>query len=169
MVYNLPYVIYLQTKEKKESKNPWFPNSQINDCRPKGAKETNGQKKGQINCLSPMFPKKKRINKALFPLIIKDSLFFKVPYLSLRVSKQKNKEDPSLFSVVVSSKVSKSAVERNFLKRRVRAILRPWQDSVKSGHYLIFYVINKDLGQVTIEDLKKQAEDLLIKAKLIHV
>jgi len=116
-----------------------------------------------------MFPQKRRIKKDLFPLLTKGGLFLKSPQLSLRSVKQKNPNSPSLFAVVVSNKVSKLATERNFLKRRTRALLCSLLKKIKNGYYLVFYVNDRSLGQTKTEELKKQIEYLLTKSKTINV
>ena len=115
-----------------------------------------------------MFPQKRRINKTLFSLILKKSVFFQGQGLSLRVSKQEIKDSPSLLSVVVSTKVASKAVKRNFLKRRVRSALRYELDKIKNGYYLIFYINNVELGQIEFLKLKERVLDLIKKAKLLN-
>ncbi|MFA5736672.1 MAG: ribonuclease P protein component [Candidatus Paceibacterota bacterium] len=115
-----------------------------------------------------MFPQKRRINKTLFPDILKKSIFFKGVEISLRVSPQINKTFPSLFSVVISSKVSPKAVERNFLKRRVRSALQSQLDKIKAGYYLIFYINDKNLANLDFLKLKEKILILIKKAKLLN-
>lgn len=115
-----------------------------------------------------MFPQKRRINKSLFPFILKKSIFFQEPGLSLRVSPQVDKTLPSLFSVVASAKVSPKAVERNFLKRRVRAALQKQLDKIKTGYYLVFYINSNDLARLDFLKLKEKVFILIKKAKLFN-
>ena len=115
-----------------------------------------------------MFPQKRRINKTLFPLILKKSVFFQGQGLSLRTSKQSDRLSPPLFAVVVSTKVSAKAVKRNFLKRQVRSALESYLDKVKTGYYLIFYINNGELKDMNFVKLKERVLDLIKKAKLLN-
>ena len=115
-----------------------------------------------------MFPRKRRINKTLFPLILKKSVFFQGQGLSLRTSKQSDRLSPPLFAVVVSAKVSSKAVKRNLLKRRVRSALESYLDKVKTGYYLIFYINNSELEDINFAKLKERVLDLIKKAKLLN-
>jgi ribonuclease P protein component len=115
-----------------------------------------------------MFPQKRRINKTLFPLILKKSVFFQGQGLSLRTSKQSDRLSPPLFAVVVSAKVSSKAVKRNLLKRRVRSALESYLDKVKTGYYLIFYINNSELEDINFAKLKERVLDLIKKAKLLN-
>jgi len=114
-----------------------------------------------------MFPQKRRINKTLFPLILKKSVFFQGQGLSLRTSKQSDRLSPPLFAVVVSAKVSSKAVKRNLLKRRVRSALESYLDKVKTGYYLIFYINNSELEDINFAKLKERVLYLIKKAKLL--
>ncbi len=62
---------------------------------------------------------------------------------------------------VVSQKVSKKAVERNRLKRRLREIIRrEWLYRLMPGYYL--FVAKKGASELSFEDLKKEVSDLLL-------
>ncbi len=70
-----------------------------------------------------MLPSKNRVNKTLFKEILKNgrsihSPSFSFKYLNNPISTERQ------FSVVVSKKVLKRAVDRNLLKRRIYSILK---------------------------------------------
>jgi len=69
-----------------------------------------------------MFPSKKRIQKADFKEILKKSVKFETECFIIRAHFLRNGLK-SRFSVVVSSKSFKKAVDRNLYKRRVYSVL----------------------------------------------
>ncbi len=72
----------------------------------------------------------------------------------------------SRVTVVVGTKVSKSAVERNRIKRRVRAVLEKLSPHFKPGFDAVF-LPKLIIGRATFEVVSKQTEGLLRKAKLL--
>lgn len=73
----------------------------------------------------------------------------------------------SRFTVVVSLKVSKKAVERNRLKRRLREIMRQEiMPRIKGGLDGII-LTQKPLLNLTFDELKKLTIELFKKAKLL--
>lgn len=73
-----------------------------------------------------MFKKKQRISSGLFSRILRSGETKHTDHFSVRVVHSK---EPRM-AVVVSKKVTKTAVKRNTLKRKMRAILKtlsaPW-------------------------------------------
>ncbi|MDX9893631.1 MAG: ribonuclease P protein component [Patescibacteria group bacterium] len=86
------------------------------------------------------------------------SSFLKIKYLA-------NQLENSRFGIVVSSKVSKKAVERNKLKRRIREIIRPELTHIVSGFDVVIFTTNK-LLVLDFEQLKVEVMRALNKAKL---
>jgi len=64
----------------------------------------------------------------------------------------KNDLDINRFGIVVSSKVSRKAVERNKIKRRLREALRPQLEELKPGNDLVIIslpeIIKKDFNDI---------------------
>jgi ribonuclease P protein component len=80
--------------------------------------------------------------------------------ISLRYLKRDPKR-PYRAAVVVSAKVSKSAVTRNRIRRRVYEIIRANEDSIKPGTDLIFTVYSDKTARLEAAELKTQITTLL--------
>lgn len=65
---------------------------------------------------------------------------------------KKEIQEKSLF-IAVSKAAVPSAVKRNLLKRRIRAIIRPF---VERGGNNFFVVVKKGADMVSFEDLKRE-------------
>lgn len=84
----------------------------------------------------------------------------------LSIKSVKNNLLQSRFGFVVSTKVSKKAVERNRIKRRLRDIIRKNIDNIKAGFDIVVIaspLSNKAKYQIIKDDLI----DLLKKLKLL--
>ncbi len=73
--------------------------------------------------------------------------------------------EPSRFTVVVSTKVSKSAVKRNRLKRLIREFIRLNIKSFRTGDYAI--VIKPAAAAKESKELVKKFEELCRSGKLL--
>ncbi len=71
------------------------------------------------------------------------------------------------FSVVVPSKVSKKAIERNFLKRRIRAIILELLPSLKNGIDMVIRVQRNDLVHMRYLSIKEEIIGVFRKASLL--
>jgi len=98
----------------------------------------------------------KRINRLSRPFF---SFYFRLKFLA-------NNLDSSRFAVVVSTKISKKATERNRIKRQIREIIRLNESRIKSKYDIIISAQNKALGK-DYQDLEKNLLNLLNKAKLL--
>lgn len=70
------------------------------------------------------------------------------------------------FGIIVSTKISKKAVERNLIKRQVREILRALNNSLEPGNDLVVITLPQILGK-KIEQIKQEIESNLIKLKIL--
>ena len=86
--------------------------------------------------------------------------------LTFRIAPQgEDRSRPSRFAFVVSAKVSKKAVERNLLRRRIREIVRKALPSIKSG--LDVLVITKPNARtLSFQELEQEVHMLLTKSRL---
>ncbi|MFA6354940.1 MAG: ribonuclease P protein component [Candidatus Paceibacterota bacterium] len=105
-----------------------------------------------------MLSKKKRVTKEIFQLILKKGIvvsgsFFLFKYIPF--------ERPS-YSFVVSKKMVKTAIKRNFLRRRGYNILK--QNNLKPIAGVFFY--KKEAINVENIRLKKDIENILEKCKV---
>jgi len=112
-----------------------------------------------------MLPKINRIKKkGDFDKIFKKGKSLKEGFLILKIAK--NNFDESRFAFVISQKVSKKAVARNRIRRRLAQIIRSNFKNIKGGADIVLIV----LPGAEKEDflmLKKSLNNLLIKAKII--
>jgi len=60
----------------------------------------------------------------------------------------------SRVAVVVSKKVAKKAVQRNFLRRRLYSLIRPYIAQFQRNYDLIIIVHSAELGQVNFAELE---------------
>ena len=74
--------------------------------------------------------------------------------------------DNSRFGFVVSKKISKSAVVRNQIKRRLRAIIYKKLEVIKPG-YDIMILTKPAIQNLVFLDLEQKLLSLLIKARLL--
>ncbi|MFH0952275.1 MAG: ribonuclease P protein component [Patescibacteria group bacterium] len=85
--------------------------------------------------------------------------------LSLKSARLKN-DERILITVVVSQRVSKKAVERNKVKRRLRAVFVKYRDKVKNG--MVIMIIARPISrQASYTELKNDLEYLINKACLL--
>jgi ribonuclease P protein component len=78
-----------------------------------------------------------------------------------------NKFLPVRIGITVSQKVSKRAVVRNQLKRRVRAALRELLPQIKSGLWLVIN-LRPEAVQCEYAEILRELEELLTKLEVIH-
>lgn len=78
---------------------------------------------------------------------------------------QRDESRPYRVAVVVSKKVSKSAVTRNRIRRRIYEQVRLTSDSIKPGTDLVFTVYSDQVAVIEPDKLKQLIEELLQKTK----
>jgi ribonuclease P protein component len=87
----------------------------------------------------------------------------RAPMLSLKYSIKTNQ--PWRAAIVVSKKVSKSAVKRNRIRRRIYEWLRINQNLIPDGSQLIVSVFDPRIGTITAEELSNSLESLIKQVK----
>lgn len=85
------------------------------------------------------------------------------PQISLKVL-QRDPRRAYRVAVVVSRKVSKSAVTRNRIRRRVYEQIRLSQEAIKPGTDLVFTVFSDKLAEIDAPKLQSIIKDLIGKA-----
>lgn len=80
----------------------------------------------------------------------------------------KNTRGFTRVAVVVSKKVMKTAVGRNFIRRRIYEAIRMNFDTVPRGVDYIFVVYSKDVGKMKFDELKKMIDGLISEAKICY-
>lgn len=114
-----------------------------------------------------MVPKKNRIPRHSFPLILKKGKKYSSLYMIMRVfwcCKDKTL-CPTKVSFVVSQKVAKHAVARNVLRRVGYGVMEKEILSLKQGYCLVFF-FTKDINTLSKREIKKEIQDILKKARL---
>lgn len=76
-----------------------------------------------------------------------------------------NEAGPSRIGVSVGKRVSRSAVARNRVRRRLREAIRPRYDELVAGHDLLF-VARPPSASATWDDLRAAVAALVTRARL---
>lgn len=74
----------------------------------------------------------------------------------------------SRFAFIVSNKISKSAVKRNKIKRRMREAIRAKIPLIKNGYDIVF-IANPSVLKKNYNDISEAVDKLLIKNNLFTV
>lgn len=74
----------------------------------------------------------------------------------------------SRFAFIVSNKVSKRAVKRNKIKRRMREAVRTKMLLIKNGYDIVF-IANSQIVKKSYSDINEAVEKLLIRSNLLTV
>ena len=96
-----------------------------------------------------MFSKKQKISKRLFDEVFANAKTIKTEVFILKY--RKNKEKEVRISVVTPKKIFKTAVLRNKIKRRFKAVLKETK-TIEQKYDLIF-VLNKKIENKKREDI----------------
>jgi ribonuclease P protein component len=83
--------------------------------------------------------------------------------ISLKYS-QRGTDRPYRVAVVVSRKVSKSAVRRNRIRRRIYEQVRLAKPEIKAGTDLVLTAYGEQLAEIEAPNLKSHIDELLAKA-----
>lgn len=111
-----------------------------------------------------MLPQDNRlVKRSDFTRIHKKGRYISGGFLSVKVLKNDLKN--SRFAFIVSTKVSKKAVDRNALKRQLREVVRAELPRIKPGFDVVFFT-QKEALEKTFEQKTKTVRFLLNKAKL---
>ncbi len=110
-----------------------------------------------------MLPKKRRIQRSDFGQILKTGKSVSSSFVSLKYGRVALPQ--SSFSVVVSKAVSKKAVERNKLRRRIYSIITKLKNRVTPGYQAAFFV-KKEAAALSFKKLEQEISALLSKTPL---
>lgn len=109
--------------------------------------------------------KNRLIKKKDFENILKNGRFVNGDYFVLRFAE--NNLDNSRFGFVVSSKVSKKAVDRNKIKRRLREIVKSLVIEVKSG-FDVLIAAKTSIKKATFGEMHQSVKKYLERTKLLN-
>ncbi len=105
-----------------------------------------------------MFTRKQRVNRKLFIEGFKNGKKFSSPLFNVALRNSSSDLQTAKFSVVVSKKNFKTAVLRNFQKRRtyhaIREAINAEKRDLPPGIYIFF--LKKDAMKVSFENLKAE-------------
>lgn len=110
-----------------------------------------------------MLPKSSRIPRKSFASLLKSSKFFHSEHFLLRTGK--TSETKPQFGVSVSKKISKKAVTRNTIRRRVYAVLSKKIKNIKPISALL--IAKPGAEEIQGAHLQAEIEKLLKISKLI--
>lgn len=79
-----------------------------------------------------------------------------------RIIFKKNNLDCPRYGIIVSSRISKSAVQRNILKRKIRNILRDLTPTFYKGLDIVV-ITKQDSLKINFPKLKESLSELLLK------
>jgi ribonuclease P protein component len=100
-----------------------------------------------------------------FETILRKGALRKLGPLTLRFLQ--HTASPTRFGFVISKKVSKKAVDRNKIRRRLKAILQKRYDSLIPGFDVVI-IVGSDALKFSFQDLTDIVEELLQQAKILH-
>ena len=120
-----------------------------------------------------MLPKKNRLPGYLISNVLKSKTTLHSPLFSLKLVKT-DKACPDFASgagpcqaaFIVSAKIAKKAVDRNRLKRQLKAVFYPHLKTLKPNHQLIF-LAKYPLKQASFKSVEANMNSLLKVAKLL--
>jgi ribonuclease P protein component len=99
-------------------------------------------------------------------LVYRHGQILRGPHMALKyIANQRTAE--YRVAVVVSRKVSKSAVVRNRIRRRIYESVRSLEGSIKGSYDLVFLVREAELAKIRAKELHKAVESLLAKADVL--
>ena len=113
-----------------------------------------------------MLKKQNRIHgRSVFKRILNSGQMARGDLISLNYSPSRGKNLKS--AVVVSRKVSKSAVKRNRIRRRIYEVVRLNYLPLNLKVNLIFIVFSQDIDLLSYQELVERLDGLMKKAELI--
>ncbi len=168
------YVANLSTKTAQTSQETWIFSSPAggewsagHSPSPAEGSEASRGLKDSLGMLS----RQRRVTRRQFPLILQTSRSWHSDFLSLRIASRPVGEAPKTikatpFAFVVSHKVAVTAVDRNKLKRRARAIVRELLPKIKDNYACLLF-FKKAATQLSYQELNHVIQDILAHSNVI--
>lgn len=101
-----------------------------------------------------------------FETVHRSGKFFSLGSISLKVGK--NNLEKTRIGIAVGLKFSKKAVERNRIKRQIRAIVKSYLPNKMKKGFDVVIMPKKSQTAVSFQDLSENLENIFKKANLIH-
>ncbi|RLC31643.1 ribonuclease P protein component [Candidatus Woesebacteria bacterium] len=113
-----------------------------------------------------MLAKKHRLTgRSILEEVKKEGSLYQADSFGILVSKR-TKDKPTRFAFIVSTKISKIAVERNKAKRRLREAVRQYIDKVDKGYDVVFLTKKMTLERSS-KDIAKEVGKVFKESGLI--
>ena len=113
-----------------------------------------------------MLPKSYRLPlKTEFKRLKKNGQIFQGKFFGLLLGKPTSLNDVSRFAVIVSNKIDKRAVQRNKIRRLIAEALWSLHPKIKKGMGAVF-LVKKTITTASLEEIKKEIENLFKRTKL---
>lgn len=87
--------------------------------------------------------------------------------LSISQTKMQSHDSPTRIGISISTKVSKKAVIRNLIKRRIRAALRELLPKINHNWHIVI-VVKTQAIECKYGDFLRELEQLLMESKIIN-
>lgn len=114
-----------------------------------------------------MLPRSKRLSVSLFTNVLVNGKIVHSPLFIARILKIGDSlTNESRFSAVVSKKISKIAVERNKLRRRIYSAVRHLGQKVPPSFQIVL-LAKPPLQKSSVKDITLDLESLFVKSGLI--
>jgi ribonuclease P protein component len=107
-----------------------------------------------------MLSRENRISKTEYPTLLKQSRYFVVDGITIKHAiSQKGPK----FSIIVSAKVSKKAVQRNLIRRILNEKIKETDLGGKIGKKALFIYVSKEFGAMSRTKINQKADELINK------
>lgn len=100
-------------------------------------------------------------------LVYRHGQVARAPHMALKYILNSRTESYRV-AVVVSRKVSKSAVVRNRIRRRIYELVRNLDSGIEKPYDMVFLVREDALAKLRAKELQRTVTDLLSRASIIH-
>lgn len=101
--------------------------------------------------------------------VFRSGVSVRSPHFLLRVHRASNRTE-SRAAVVVSKKVSKRAVVRNRIRRRIYETVRlNWQEQLREPHDIAFTVMSPEVALMPQASLETELSDLMARGREVYI
>lgn len=114
-----------------------------------------------------MLPRSNRLSVPLFAEVLAKGSIVHSPIFTARILKTAaSKDTGARFSVAISKKISKTAVERHKLRRKTFSALRPFVSKLGKGLHVIL-LGKSPLTKAKVADISIDLKNLFVKSGLL--
>jgi ribonuclease P protein component len=113
-----------------------------------------------------MLPKQHRLPGHLVYKTLNSTTAYHSPLFSLKILKLKKDTQPSMIGFIISTKLSKLAVQRNRIKRQLKAAIYPQLKNLHPNYQLVL-LAKHPIKTASFIEIKKTLNNLLITAQVL--